>query len=369
VNNTSVRFRALAFGLLALLIPPSALSAYPPALLVGLRSEAMLFSSLDPVAQALAQDAGLRAEGLFSWRVPMGEGGYVALSAQAALDWLPVGVPGWYDVESALLEARLPGPFRFVELSAGVDGSLQGTVEGEAVHLCPDWALRLLLWDDEGRRRLTAGVRGYYLSEPFESEDALYQGGELRYSWAPSVRSRYEVLLEGGWEGWLETPLYLADGSPSGQLRRDLLASAETAVQGLAGYFFDWRLAAELGGRWSNANRYLVPLALLEPDSESRVHAGLRAGWLWSPRRQLSMEMQAFVRQELYLQRDALTSLGELSGEPLWVLSAGGQLRADWTADDRLFLVAEASAARCFANDPAEARWNVQTGLGVQLRL
>lgn len=93
--------------------------------------------------------------------------------------------------------------------------------------------------------------------------------------------------------------------------------------------------------RGSNANRYDV-LFGLEENSESNWYFYEEATMSWSPNRQVDLQLGAFGRQELYLQREALTSSGALSGEPLRVLSTGLSARVDWTPDDRLYLVASA---------------------------
>ncbi len=119
----------------------------------------------------------------------------------------------------------------------------------------------------------------------------------------------------------------------------------------------------------SNANRYLDTPGILEQRSESNLFFTFNGGWAWSPHRQVSLELGAFARQELYLQRDALTETEMLSGVPLRVFSVGTDLRGDWTPNDRMFLVLELSAARRFANEPAESWWNLLARAGVEFSL
>lgn len=366
--------RALLPALLVLLaaLPSPRAGAYAPVVVLGLKGEGVLYSEEQRPAEG---GAGLGLEALFAWRLPWGEDGFFAARASSSLDWLPdpsFGPPALYDEQVLGLEARLPGTLNRLGLAAGLKGSFAGSLDGEAAYLRPDWRLALRLGPAEGGGETELSARGYWLAQPEGDEDSLYQG--LRLSWQPasSIRARRGLLLEAGWELWPEQPLYDAAGDPTAASRRDLVGWLEGSLGGLAGYFLDWSLTAELGGRLSNANRWLsaeIPSRQLQESSEDRVCAGLRAEVRWSPHRQVALDLGAFARQELYPQRDALTAAGTLSGQRLRVLSAGLDLRADWSPDDRLFLVLDASAGRRFANETAEERWNLQGGLGLQLRL
>lgn len=353
---------------LALLRPLPA-EAYAPAVMIGLEGQGIAYSSEGGSPQS---GAGLGLSGLLSWRGPWGEGGYVSASASTALDWLladSAGAAGLYDRQLLLLEARLPSPLRLLHLTAGLEGSLAGTLEGDLPYIRPDWSLACLLGDDGKGRELELAARGYYRAESDGEDDSLYQGLRLDLSITPSIRARYGLLLEAGWELWPEIQRVDVGGVPTGEARNDLVGSLEASIGGLAGYFFDWSLAADLGGRWSNANRWLSALPALEEHSEDRVYAGLRGSADFSPHRQLSVQLDGFAHQELYLARDALDGTGTPTGEPLRAFAVGADLRADWSLGERLFFVLEASAGWRTANETAEERWNLQGGAGVQLRL
>ena len=80
----------------------------------------------------------------------------------------------------------------------------------------------------------------------------------------------------------------------------------------------------------------------------------------------MDLQVGAFGRQEFYLEREALTEGGALSGQALRVLSAGMNLRFDWTQDDLLYLVGTCTGAWRLANDPNEERWLVTVALGIE---
>jgi hypothetical protein len=316
--------------------------------------------------------AGLGLSGFLSWRGPWGEGGYLSASTSSSLDWLLVeteGATGLYDRQLLLAEARLPAPVSRISLAAGLEASLAGTLDGDLPFLQPDWSLAWRAWDDGQGRELDLSTRGYWRGEPDGEEDSFYEGLQARLSIARSIRTRYGLVLEAGWELWPEIDLVASGGLPTGETRNDLVGSVEASVGGLLGYFFDWSLTAELGGRLSNANRWLPAVAALEDRSEDRVFVGLLGSASFSPHRQVGLQLGSYLRQELYLAREALSEAGVPAGERLRALSVGADLRADWTPLDGLFFVLEASVGQRLANETAEQRWNLQGGAGIELRL
>ena len=83
----------------------------------------------------------------------------------------------------------------------------------------------------------------------------------------------------------------------------------------------------------------------------------------------MGLQLEGFLRQELYLTRKALSEAGVPTGERLRAFSVGADLRADWTPMEGLFFVLEASVGQRLANETAEQRWNLQGGAGIELRL
>jgi len=360
--------RACLLCLLASALPPAA-GAYAPVVVVGLQGEGLVYCSEGLPVQ---RGAGLAAAGRLSWRGPWGEGGFLSAAASTSLDWLladSAGATALYDQQLLLLQARLPAPLTRLSLSGGLEGSLAGTLDGQLPYLRPDWKLAWRLWEQERGTELELAARGYYFGQPDDEEDSLYQGLQARLSIPRSIRLRYGLLLEAGWELWPEIGLFGAGGSLTGETRHDLVGALEASIGGLAGYFFDWNLTAEFGGRASNANRWVVADAVLEDRSEDRLFAGLRASARFSPHRQVGLELDVFARQELYLHREALTDGDTLSGELLRAFSTGLDLRADWSPRERLFFVLDLSAGWRLANETDEERWSLRGGAGIELRL
>ena len=347
----------VVFSFLGLFSP--ALYGYPPTLVLGLEGGGTLFESPEE-----GQDAVPLAtvNMLTGWRGTTRAGGYLGLAASAKL-LSYFSSPGILaDAEMLALEAGLPLGCGLVELESSLDASVMGDGEDPA-HLEPRWRAGLRLGG--GAAQGIFSYRGSYLYQPNDIEDFLYQGLKLGAEWERFIRLGLRAGLEGGWEYWPDYFLLDGTGSPTGVPRQDAVGSLEIGLDGLAGFFLDWRLAASGGLRWSTANRFITGLGL-EEGSENNLFAGLEAAVDWSPHRTVGLQLKGFLRQEWYLARAALSSLGVDTGELLRVLALGLTARADWTPNDRLFLILEGSAGSRFANDPAEERWNATLKAGVE---
>jgi hypothetical protein len=301
---------------------------------------------------------------LAGWRGPTSAGGYLGAIASARLLSYFDSPLIFADAERLALEAGLPFGLGLVELQAVLDASVMGDGE-DPFHLEPSWQAGLRLGTGKTRGILT--YRGSCLYQPEDVEDFLYQGLRLGVEWERSIRLGLSAGLEGGWEYWPEYPMYDLSGALTGVPRQDLVAGLQAALEGLAGFFLDWSLEASSGLRWSTANRYPSALLGLEEGSENSLYAGLAASANWSPHRAVGLRLEGFLRQDWYLTRAALTAALADTGERLRMFSLGLSARADWTPNDRLFLVLEAELGRSFANDPAEQRWNAALQAGVEL--
>jgi hypothetical protein len=339
--------------------------AYPPTLLLGLQGGGYAFQS--PEDEDVLPLAAVNL--LAGWRDALADGGYLGLAASARVLTYFGSPMVSADSEKLSLEAGLPLGRSLVELEGGLDASAVGDGEDPA-HLLPSWQAGLR-FGPEGAQGILS-YRGSYLYQPGDVEDFLYQGLRLRGEWERSIQLGFWAGLEGGWEYW---PQYLRYASgdtldnPTGEARQDVVGSLQAGLDGLAGFFLDWSLEASAGLRWSTANRYPSVLLGLEEGSENNLFADLRASLDWSPHRAVGLRLEGFLRQEWYLTRAALTAAPYAhTGDTLRVLSAGLAARADWTPNDRLFLVLEGSAGRRFANDPAEARWSASLEAGVEYR-
>jgi hypothetical protein len=298
---------------------------YAPTLLLGLYGQE--FFSGDQTGQV-----GIRGSALLSWRVLMGESASLSLYGRSIAEFSPLRSGQFYDSHTLALEALVRGEGRRVSLEGGLSGSGYGTFEDQAPYLRPDWRVS---FERLGEVTLTSvACSGYYLYEPFGSEDALFQGLTAGLFMDPSIRLRYGMEILAGWEYWTE------------QDRHDLLGSLNASAGGLIGYFLDWGIAAEIGLRWP------------QNSGERNPYFSLHTDWAWSPHRQVSLELGAFARDDLYL--------GPATGVESYELSTGFDFRGDWTPNDRLYLVAELSAACRFADDPPQERWSVTARTGVE---
>ena len=332
--------------------------AYTPTMVLGLVVEELIF----PGNSTTDYLTNIQLNGLFGWSTKLESGGYFALNSSAELNSYLYSPAEFSDTENLELEATFPlGPNR-LDMKAGLGASLLGT----SAYARPDWQLKYSL--ERGRRKLRPYVayEGYYLYQYAGSEDALYQGAEAGFAYRPSIRLGYQASLEGGWESWLEYPLYNSTGSLTQEKRGDLLVMAKGQLDGLIGYFLSWQLDSNAGLRWSNVNRYLENLSYLEVNSASNWFIYGGGSLKWSPNRKVDLQVGTFVRPEFYLEREALTEGGALSGEVLRVISTGLNARIDWTLNDRMYLVGTGSSSWLLSNDPNEERWNVTVGLGIE---
>lgn len=298
---------------------------YAPTLLLGVYGQELFFG--EPPDQA-----GIRGSALLSWRTLMGENASLALYARSIAEYSPLRNGQFYDSHTLALEALIRGEGRRVSLEGGLNGSGYGTIEDQAPYLRPDWRIGFERLGDDALS--SVAYSGYYLYQPSGSDDALFQGLTAGLVVDQSVRLRYGMEVLGGWEFWTE------------QDRNDLLGSLKASAGGLIGYFVDWGVAAQLGLRWSQNSGQRNPYVSLDTE------------WAWSPHRQVSLELGAFAREDLYL--------GPVTGVESYKFSTGLDFRGDWTPNDRLYVVTELSTACRFADDPQENRWSATARAGVE---
>jgi hypothetical protein len=300
--------------------------AYAPIVLLGVYGQE-LFSS-DQSGQA-----GIRGSALLSWRTLIADNASLALYARSVGEFSPLRDGQLYDSHTLSLDALIRSRRGEIFLETGFLGSGNGTIEGQDPYLRPDWRIG---YEHSGTDVLTAiAYSGYYCYQPGDTDDSLFQGLALGLTLDPSIRIRYGLEIAGGWETWTEGK------------RNDLLGSVEASAGGLIGYFHDWSVAAQGGVRWSDQS------------AESNLFFAVESGWAWSPHRRLSLELNAFAREELYLWPEA-------TAQGYDVFATGLDFRGDWTANDRLYLVTELSAARRFADASLESRWIVTARAGIE---
>ncbi|UCF99380.1 MAG: hypothetical protein JSV89_07530 [Spirochaetaceae bacterium] len=319
---------ARIFPLVLVLTGSFPVHGYAPTVLLGLYG-------LEQIAQDQGGQPAVRASGLVSWRTLMAENASLALYARSLVDRSLLESGQFYDSHTLSIDTLIRGEAGRIFLEGGLNGSWIGTFEGQAPYFRPDW--RVGYERDRDHVLTSFAYSGYYLSQPGDSEDALFQGLTLGLAVDPSIRLRYGLEILGGWELWTE------------ESRNDLLGSVNASVGGLIGYFVDWRIAAQGGLRWSEASE------------ESNLYLSLDSDWAWSPHRQVSLELGIFTREEIYLWT------GTIPAVPT-IFSAGVNFRGDWTPNDRLYLVTELSASRKFADDPADSWWSMLAQAGIEFR-
>lgn len=335
---------------------------FPPTVVLGAYGMGIMFSE----GESAADSAGsIGVSGLLGWRKSFSSGGYIAVNSSFDIRGFFIGLQEIEDDEMAALELSLPlGENRF-KIDAGFSSSIFGTGSYPG-YVRPDWKVAYLLQRGKRKVQLYGAYKGYILVQPEGNEDAFFQGGELGISYTPSIRLGYEANLGGGFENWPEFPLYDDFGNITGKKRRDYIMNLHGKVDGLIGYFVDWQLDGSAVLRLSNANRYLESLALPDKNSESRLGITLEAGLGWSPSRRINLQIGPYTAWDFYLGREALKDDGSLLGERLNVFTIGSTFRADWTADDRLYVVLQGSGARKYANDISETGWNLIIKGGIE---
>jgi hypothetical protein len=303
--------------------------------------------------------------GRAGWRSSLAGGGYLAAQVQAQVYHYLVHARDIDDRELAWMELALPSGRNRVKVTAGLDLSLGGFGD-EPGYLSPDWELHYVF--QRGRRSVEPylAYQGSFFFQPDTNDDLFAQGGAVGFTYRPSIRHGYELAAGGRWETWYQYDILDAGGSPTGDTRRDYVIFLEGGADGLLGFFAGWQVDAELRYRLSDANRYLDDAGILDEDSETRTAVTLEGGLGWSPTRKVNMELGAYGEYAWYRGREALDAGGSPAGEKLSVVSVGGDVRVDWTADDHWYLVLGGSGGYRGANDPEETRWYASLRGGVE---
>ena len=303
---------------------------YAPTVLLGVYGQGLFPGEQDG-------QAGVRTSALLSWRTLIADNASLALHLNSIGELSPLQNGQIYDFHNFSIDALIRGERGRIVLETGLLGSMNGTIEGQARYLRPDWRIG---YEHSGNDLSTAiAYSGYYCFQPEGIDDSLFQGVQFGFTLDPSIRLRYGMDILGGWEYWMD------------QARNDLLGSLQASAGGLIGYFIDWEIGAQGGLRWSLSDKGAE-------NEESNLFFAVDTDWAWSPRRQISLELGAFARDELYLW-SGTTALD-------YELSMGCDFRGDWTPNDRLYLVTEMSAARKFSDDPLEDRWSLVVRAGIE---
>jgi hypothetical protein len=305
----------------------------------------------------------------FSYRSPIPSGGYAAVGLDGSLRYYFGEVDDYQDQEVLSFELARPLRRGRLMLSAGTTSSLQ-PLSASGSFVQPDWSLGYRFPEIGAGIQPEATYTGLYRYEDDGVEDVTRHELSLGFVAEPSVRIGYSAHLNGAWELYPEQAILNADGSESGALRNDVTASITGGAEGLIGFFTSWEMDAELGFRGSNANRYLSGSGSaeseLEANSESRLFGRVNGSLELSPVQQLGIGSSLTVGDTYYLDRAALRDDGTPRSKNLNRFDIGGSLYADWTPNNAVYFLIEASVSRQISTQPSLDGWSAEVTGGVE---
>ncbi len=341
---------------------PGALHALPPSLVLGAYGEGA-DSSLAPSLGVPYTDA--RLQGTFGWREALAPGSYLAVSSRASLAPYLTNVTGFVDTEFLSAELGLPLAAESLIFSAGTASSFVNQT-GVGGYAQPAWSAEYRLSRDPAGLQPSLRYLGRYLYEQQGSDDHLSQSIEARIDRSTDVRLETWAAAQGGWDLWTKQQAYDSSGNVTGPYRQDWLGGLEAGARGFAGFSLDW--SADVSGtvRLSDASTTSTGVSQLVLPGGSRLTGAARATASWTPSRFVSLSMSADVQDDWYFVRAGLNADGTFSSSNLNVLAITSGLRADWTADNVLYLVIQASLSRTLSNDVSVAEWGGTLSAGVE---
>jgi hypothetical protein len=308
------------------------------------------------------------AEWRLAWRDALDAGGYAGFNALLGLDYLGVPVDDVRDTEYLSAELALPLGVNRIILDAEALSSFNSPGSVEA-YVEPSWGVTYRV--TRGRREAEPylGYRGSHRYERGGPGDRTTHRGVLGVEYNPSIRLGTETELSGGYQVWPEYGMLDADGTTSDERRRDYLAEATLALDGLLGYFVDWRLSTTGRYRDSNANRFLSSSGDVEENAADRFGIDADAGIRWTPTRETGVSLGSGVSTDFYTERSALSGDGAPTDRPLRVTTVSGDFGVDWTPDDCLFLSVSSGVERTLSNEDALEQWTATGELGIEFVL
>lgn len=309
--------------------------------------------------------ARLGAEWRTGGRSALARGGYAGFNALIGVDYFGAPVDEVQDTEFLEGDLALPAGSNRLELAAAWLSSVQYAGDADA-YAEPEWSILYRITDGRDAPKPYIGYRGSYRVESGGDDDRLTTIGVIGMDYEPSVRMGGGVELAAGAQRWPESEIATASGGTARAMRIDYLYAATGRVGGLLGYFLDWKSELSVLLRDSNADRYLVTVSELDRDSEDRIEAGASVDVRWTPTRRTGLSTGIGVTSDLYTDRRATTEDGTPRGENLVVTTVDGALGMDWTPDDRVFLVFEASGHRTVSSESALASWSFGADVGVE---
>lgn len=335
---------------------------FPPTIVFGLYGTDTTYAQMRSKSETFG---GIEVSGLLGWRTPTFNGGYFSLNSILSVFYYFFGIEELDDFESTSIEIAIPLQYNKIKIGGGLDSSFTG-IGGYSRYFRPYWEAGYYSIDGRKKVQPFFVYRGYCLKQPNFYEDSIFHEGELGINYSSSILRRYKILLKGGIERFTEYPLYDSSGDITGNKRNDYIASIAFEVNGLWGYFSDYRINVSISLVSSNANRYISIVNYLDEDSESNLTLLVESEIGWSPDRRINLQVSPYIGYEFYFNRDALDDLGNPSGKSLKIFTLGSSFRADYTLNNNFYFVIKSTGASKWANDPQENGWSIILSGGIE---
>ncbi|MFO7849725.1 MAG: hypothetical protein R6V67_07170 [Spirochaetia bacterium] len=343
-------------------------SAFAPSFVAGGSAE-NINSSVDGIHDS---SLWLDLYGIGSWRTTFEEGGYTAVSGNLVLEKNVLsgadGVEAIQDKESLEGLLGLPAPGGRTLFKAGFTSSIKDMSYGTTFR--PRWSAEYT-YSSEERGSVEPYLRysGYYLYQELGYEDRTNHTASLGISYDPSIKRGYRIEASGKVELWEDDYTdYLKENTtydgPAEEQRRDVIASGEAEINGLAGYFADWALTLNGGARISNDDKIFDETEKKEFGNSS-VFGGVEGTFSWSPRRGMRLSSVLYADGRLYSDRNEDPAENTAAGS-LITLDAGGDIEVDWTPDDRVYFTLGLSGGRRFYNT-GYGSWRLGVSGGMEI--
>ena len=357
-----MRIGAVVFGFLALMLAAQTAAAFPPVFVLGTTGGSVLSEDDDDSSITATPTAG--SHGSFSYRTTLPTGGYAAFGFDGSLRYYFGEVDDFQDQEVLSAEIKTPlGPGSLLA-GAGATTSLQNLgVSGRYIQ--PDWSAGYEFPQWENGLPPEIRYSGLYRYEADGVQDKLRNAVAAGIVADPSIRFGYSVHAEGAWELFSEQKILDEDGTEGGAQRSDIIASLDARAEGLMGFFTSWNVDTDVGYRASTANRYIAATGEVEENSQSRLFARLEPSVEFSPVQQLGIGTSLTFGDSYYVDRAALGDDGRPSEANLNLFDIGGSVYLDWTPNNALFFLLEASVSRQFSSQPGLEGWSstIQGGI------
>ena len=352
------------FIMIVMIMSPPLFST-SPTMILGLGIGSLLVPDEE---ELLYNDWILNTGGLFSHRSKLSDIGYYSLFSSISAGFMYTEPFIYSDEEIILLEAGFHFKNSKLLFMAGFESSITGTYVTLPFY-CPEWELVYYFITERKKVQPFLSYQGYYTIEPEGEEDIFYQGTELGIEYRPTVTNGCKAGIGLGWGNWPEYPVYSDSGTPSHEIRNDLLCTINGKLNGIYKFFLDWEIVLSVLIRWSNANDYIEGIDYVNEKSEDFISITMETNLEWSPSRYIHIKLHPFFTPGIYFNKKALTPDGSFKDENVREYTTGGNFHFDWTPDNSLYVLFEAAGMIYFSNHQNELNWNTLFHLGLEYSL